>query len=101
MDGQTKTYHWCTFHKAWTIHTPQECKRVNSTTKGYKSQKDKKAIKRQNFKERKSAYIQAKAAYQACLIDSTDEDEEPSNSDNDEDSNKSVSSYSSGGSNIS
>jgi hypothetical protein len=95
MDGQTKTYHWCTFHKQWTIHTPQECKRAKSTMKGYKSQKDKKAFKRQNFKERKNAYIQAKAAYQACLIGSADDDVESSNSDNKEDSNKSISSYSS------
>ena len=101
VEGQTKTYYWCTYHKKWTIHTPQECKRAKSTAKGHKSQKDKKAIKRQNFKERKNAYIQAKAAYQACLIDTSDEDEESSNSDNDEDSNKSISSYSSEGSNIS
>ena len=54
--------------------------------------------KKENFRAKKSAYLQAKAAYQACLFDS-DEDEEDSNSDNDEDSNRSFSDYSSEGSN--
>jgi hypothetical protein len=54
--------------------------------------------KKEDFKVKKSAYLQAKAAYQACLLDS-DEDEEDSNSANDEDSNRSFSDYSSEGSN--
>ena len=24
FDG--KTYHWCSNHDAWTLHTPEECK---------------------------------------------------------------------------
>jgi chaperonin cofactor prefoldin len=63
--------------------------------------KREKVIKRSQFKERKKAYIHAKAAYEACMNTSTDSDEETSNSDNDEDSNKSVSTYSSEDSNIS
>jgi hypothetical protein len=38
--------------------------------------------KKEDFRAKKSAYLQAKAAYQACLFGS-DEDEEDSNSDND------------------
>ncbi len=84
----------------WTIHTPKECKRLPSG-KGKSKLTDKKAIKRAQFKERKKAYIHAKAAYEALMNTSADSDEETSNSDNDEDSNKSVSSYSSEDSNIS
>jgi len=54
--------------------------------------------KKEDFKAKKSAYLQAKAAYRACLFDS-DEDEEDSDSDNDEDSNSSFSDYTSEGSN--
>jgi len=52
-----------------------------------------KAKKRANFKAKKEAYLQAKAAYHACRYDTSDEEEETSNSDNDEDSNKSFSTY--------
>jgi hypothetical protein len=52
-------------------------------------------------KEKKQAYIQAKAAYEACMNVSTDDEEGTSNSDNDKDSNKAVSTYSSEDSNIS
>jgi hypothetical protein len=84
----------------WTVHPPKECKRL-PVGKGRKNQKDKNAIKRSQFKEKKQAYIQAKAAYEACMNAATDDEDETSNSDNDEDSNKSVSSYSSEDSNVS
>jgi len=100
VNGISKTYYWCPYHLQWTIHTPKECKRLPSG-KGKSKLTDKKAIKRAQFKERKKAYIHAKAAYEALMNTSTDSDEETSNSDNDEDSNKSVSSYSSEDSNIS
>jgi hypothetical protein len=53
--------------------------------------------KKEDFRAKKSAYLQAKVAYQACLFGS-DEDEEDSNSDNDEGSNRLFSDYSSEGS---
>ncbi len=46
--------------------------------------KDKKAIKRQNFKDKKQAFIQAKAAYEACLGMDSDEEQDTMDSDNDE-----------------
>jgi hypothetical protein len=95
-DGKTKAYHWCPHHLQWTIHSPSECKRQPSRMR--KKSIFKKTKKKENFRAKKSANLQAKAAYQACLFD-TDEDEEDSNSDNDEDSNKSFSDYSSEGSN--
>jgi hypothetical protein len=100
VNGLSKTYYWCPYHLQWTIHTPKECKRLPSG-KGKSKLTDKKAFKRSQFKERKKAYIHAKAAYEALMNTSADSDEETSNSDNDEDSNKSVSSYSSEDSNIS
>jgi hypothetical protein len=100
VNGVSKTYYWYPYHQQWTVHPPKECKRL-PVGKGRKNQKDKKAIKRSQFKEKKQAYIQAKAAYEACMNASTDNEDETSNSDNDEDSNKSVSSYSSEDSNVS
>ncbi len=26
-DGKRKKYHWCEYHKLWTIHSPKECKK--------------------------------------------------------------------------
>jgi hypothetical protein len=100
VNGISKTYYWCPYHLQWTVHSPKECKRLPSG-KAKNRPTDKKAIKRSQFKERKKAYIHAKAAYEACMSTSTDSDEVTSNSDKDEDSNKSASSYSSGDSNIS
>ena len=92
--------YWCPHYLQWTVHSPKECKRL-PIGKRRKNQNDKKAIKRSHFKEKKKAYIQAKAAYEACMNASSDDEEGTSNSDNDEDSNKSVSTYSSEDSNIS
>jgi hypothetical protein len=70
-------------------------------TRGKKDYKNKKAIKGQNFKDKKQAFIQAKAAYDACLGADSDEERDSMDSDNDEGSNQSASSYSSEGSNAS
>jgi hypothetical protein len=99
-DGKNKIYHWCLHHNQWTIHTKAECKRLKPT-RGKKDyyKKDKKAIKRQNFKDKKQAFIQAKAAYEACLGMDSEEEQDTMDSDNDKGSNRSASSYSSEGSN--
>jgi len=98
-DGKNKIYHWCPDHNQWTIHTAAECKRLKPTKgmKDYykKDKKDKKAIKRQNFKDKKQAFIQAKAAYEACIGMDSDDEQDTMDSDNDEGSNRSASSYSS------
>jgi hypothetical protein len=93
-----KTYHWCPHHNQWTIHTAAECKRLKPT-KGKKDYKNKKAIKRQNFKDNKEAFIQAKAAYETCLGVDSDDEQNTMDSDNDEGFHWSASSYSSKGSN--
>jgi hypothetical protein len=100
VEGQAKTYYWCPHHQQWTIHKPTECKRLKPS-RGKKGSKEKKVIKRQNFKQKKQAYIQAKAAYQACMNGNSEDELGSSNSDKDEDSNKSISDYSSEGSNVS
>jgi hypothetical protein len=96
-DGKSKTYYWCPYHNQWTIHTPAECRKVKIRKRENKNKKVHK--KTSNFKEKKQAYIQAKAAYKACM--NNDEEEESSISDNEEDSNKSNSTYSSENSNVS
>ena len=103
IDGKTKTYYWCPNHNQWTIHQATECRRQPSRLmkKKQKAMKAIKAKKRANFKAKKEAYLQARAAYHACRYNTSDEEEETSNSDNDEDSNKSFSTYSSEGSNLS
>jgi hypothetical protein len=100
VEGKSKIYYWCPHHLQWTIHKASECKRLKPF-RGKKSSKEKKVIKRQNFKEKKQAYIQAKAAYQACMNGNSEDELGSSNSDKDEDSNKSISTYSSEGSNVS
>jgi len=99
-DGKHKIYYWCPHYLEWTIHKPSECKRLRPRRRK-KDCKDKKTIKRQNFKDKKKAYIQAKAAYHACLGMDSDEEQDSMDSDNDEDSNRLESSYSSEGSNTS
>jgi hypothetical protein len=64
-------------------------------TRGKKDYKNKKAIKRQNFKDKKQAFIQAKAAYEACLGADSNDERDSMHSDNDKGSNRSASSYSS------
>jgi hypothetical protein len=100
VDGKHKVYYWCPHHLEWTIHKPSECKRLRPRKKN-QDYKNKKAAKRQNFKDKKKAYIQAKAAYQACLGVDSDEEQDSMDSDNDEGSNRSHTSYSSEGSNTS
>ncbi len=66
VNGLSKTYYWCPYHLQWTIHTPKECKRLPSG-KGKSKLTDKKAFKRSQFKERKKAYIHAKAAHKMLV----------------------------------
>jgi hypothetical protein len=100
VDGKYKVYYWCPNHLEWTIHKPSECRRLKPRKKT-QDYKNKKVTKRQNFKNKKKAYIQAKAAYQAMLGVDSDEEQSSMDSDNDEGSNQSDTSYSSEGSNTS
>ncbi len=55
-DGKDKIYHWCPHHNQWAIHTAAECKRLKPTRGKKDYNKDKKVIKRQNFKDKKQAF---------------------------------------------
>ena len=99
VEGKTKTYYWCPNHLQWTLHKPSECKRKLAKAGRFKKSSTNKSKKRETYNARKAAYMEAKAAYKACMLNTTEEEEEESNSDNDEDSNKSFSDYTSEGSN--
>jgi hypothetical protein len=88
-DGKNKTYYWC----------PHRIRLKPTRGKKDYYKKNKKTSKRQNFKDKKQAFIQAKAAYEACLGADSDDERDSLDSDNDEGSNQLVSSYSSEGSN--
>jgi hypothetical protein len=59
-DGNSKVYHWCPHHLQWTIHSLGECKRQPSRMKK-KSIFKKTKKKKEDFRVKKSAYLQAKA----------------------------------------
>jgi hypothetical protein len=85
-NGQKKTYHWCSYHKQWTRHKASECKKLAFSSK--QQRKD----KRTEYKEKKMAYMEAKAALQGLNISSdTEEEEVEIFNDSDTDSNTSES----------
>ena len=69
-----KTYHWCSNHRQWTVHKPEECR-----LKGKNSDEDKKAKKEKGKKHALKMRV-----YKAALQSSSDsdgiEDEEHSDS---------------------
>jgi hypothetical protein len=92
MDGKTKTYHWCEYHRLWTLHSPKECKR--QPTGKYKARKGTSG-KKKKYSIRRKAYMDAKAAISALVhLDSdSDDDSKESTSDSDYDSNSSASTF--------
>jgi hypothetical protein len=70
QDGEKKIYYWCTHQKMWTRHKPSECKRYPGRTE---------IRKKQSYKDRKKAYVQAKAALLNMKFSS--DSEEDSNTD--------------------
>jgi hypothetical protein len=91
-DGTSKKYHWCEFHKLWTIHSPKECKK--QPTGRHKARKGN-SDKNDKYSQRKKVYMEAKAALSALVhldIDS-DEDSNTSSSESDNESNTSTSAF--------
>jgi hypothetical protein len=67
-DGKRKKFHWCEYHKLWTIHSPKECKKQpTGKIKGRKALY-KKASK---YGQKKKAYMDARAAF-ATLAEKED-----------------------------
>jgi len=63
IDGKTKKYHWCEYHKLWTIHSPKECKM--QTTGKIRVRKASTKGKRSKYGIRKKSYMEARAALDA------------------------------------
>jgi hypothetical protein len=85
-DGKRKKYHWCEYHKLWTIHSPKECRK--QPTGKYKGKKggNKKTSK---YGQKKKAYMDVKAAL-ATLAEQDSLSDDDSNTSNSEcDSNTS------------
>jgi hypothetical protein len=85
-DGKRKKYHWCEYHKLWTIHSPKECKKQPTGKSKGKKALYKKAIK---YGEKKKAYMIAKAALATLAEDDSDSEHESNTSESEEDSNAS------------
>ena len=91
-NGKTKKYHWCEYHKLWTIHSPKECKR--QPTGKYKARKGSKG-KKNKYAQKKKAYMDVKAAVSALahLDIDRDDDSNISPSESEYDSNTSSSTF--------
>ena len=85
-DGKRKKYHWCEYHKLWTIHSPKECKKQPTGKSKGKKALYKKAIK---YGEKKKAYMIAKAALATLAEDDSASEHESNTSESEEDSNAS------------
>jgi hypothetical protein len=91
-DGISKKYHWCEYHRLWTLHSPKECKR--QPTGKHKARKGSPG-KKNKYSQKKKAYMDAKTAISALVhldIDS-DDDSNTNQSDSDNDSNTSASTF--------
>jgi hypothetical protein len=64
VDGVRKKYYWCVHHKAWTLHSPQECRKSEENRKKRKSPNN-----NDGSSKRKRTYDKARIAFEAlaCL----------------------------------
>ncbi len=70
-NGMKKVYYWCEFHSQWTRHKPSECKKLP-----IKSREQRSASKT-DYRQKKQAYMEAKATLQQFNISSDSEEETP------------------------
>ncbi len=73
MDGKTKAYHWCEYHRLWTLHSPKECKK--QPTGKYKARKGSSG-KKKKYGLRKKANMDAKAAISALVHPDSNSDDD-------------------------
>jgi len=64
INGHKSTYYWCEYHKQWTKHKSSECKKL--PIKREQRRKD-------DYKVKKKAYLEAKAALTEVGLDSDSE----------------------------
>jgi hypothetical protein len=84
VDGVRKKYYWCVHHKAWTLHSPQECRKSEENRKKRKSPN-----KHKGSSKRKRTYDKARTAFEALALLAQSNPTSPSSSSNHtEDSNQ-------------
>jgi hypothetical protein len=84
VDGVRKKYYWCVNHKAWTLHSPQECRKSEENRKKRKSPN-----KHEGSSKKKRTYDKARIAFEALALLAQGNPTSPSNSSNcTEDSNQ-------------
>ena len=104
VDGERKKYHWCVHHKAWTLHSPTECKRAtHGPSKKRKGSNKDSHLKKAKHKDPKKIFDQAKVAFEALALRAQSSKEKSTNSSDasSNTSNASPSDISSNDSNIS
>jgi len=70
-NGMKKVYYWCEFHGQWTRHKPSECKKLPIKTREQRS------ASKTDYRQKKQAYMEAKATLQQFNISSDSEEETP------------------------
>jgi len=79
-----KKYYWCVHHKAWTLHSPQECRKSEQNRKKRKSPN-----KHEGSSKRKRTYDKARIAFEALALLAQSNPTSPNTSSNHtEDSNQ-------------
>jgi hypothetical protein len=84
VDGVRKKYYWCVQHKAWTLHSPQECRKSEENRKKRKS-----PSKYEGSSKKKRTYDKARIAFETLALFAQANPTSPgSNSNCTEDSNQ-------------
>jgi hypothetical protein len=84
VEGVRKKYYWCVHHKAWTLHSPQECRKSEENRKKRKSPN-----KHEGSSKRKKKNDKARIAFEALALLAQSNPTSPSSSSNyTEDSNQ-------------
>jgi hypothetical protein len=84
-NGMKKIYYWCEFHNQWTRHKPSECKKLPIKTREQRN------ASKSDYRQKKQAYMEAKATLQQFNISSDSEEEETPQLFHDSDSDSNVS----------
>jgi hypothetical protein len=77
VDGVRKKYYWCVHHKAWTLHSPQECMKSEQNRKKRKSPN-----KHEGSSKKKRTYDKARIAFEALALLAQGNPTSPSSSSN-------------------
>jgi hypothetical protein len=58
-----RKYYWCVHHKAWTLHSPQECRKSEENRRKRKS-----PSKHEGSSKKKRTYDKARIAFEALAL---------------------------------